>query len=288
MQKIENDFLVVQSKVEGAELTSIFNKKTNLEYLWQAGEEWPKHAPVLFPIVGQLKDNIYYFEDKQYSLDRHGFARTKTFNVNEQKENLIEYILTSDDEVTLKVYPFEFELMIRYELKGPSLKTIYIVKNKGKEEMLFSIGAHPAFKVPVSQNEKYEDCFLEFNQHEHASRWLLNNGLITDATIPFFENSKTFSLSHKLFYDDALVFKELESTEISLKSRKYEHGLHFQFSGFRYFGIWAAKNADFICLEPWHGIADSINSDQQLKNKEGINRLQPGKEFYCDFTIETF
>ncbi len=287
MQKIENEFLIVCSKPEGAELCSIFNKQTNLEYLWQAGPAWPKHAPILFPIVGQLKDNLYHHNGKKYSLDRHGFARTKTFKLIDEQQSSVEYQLTSSSE-TLDVYPFEFDLKIRYELQGANLKIIYIVQNKGNNEMLFSIGAHPAFKVPLVEGENYGDYFLEFNKEENADRWLLNKGLLDNNSKPMLENTNTLPLTKSLFYEDALVFKNLKSNVISLKNKKNNHGLHFKFENYPYFGIWAAKNADFVCLEPWHGIADSVISDQQLKNKEGIISLPPGKEFYCEYSIVTF
>ena len=287
MQKIENEFLIVCSKPEGAELCSIFNKQTNLEYLWQAEKAWPKHAPVLFPIVGQLKNNIYFHNGEKYSLDRHGFARTRTFDVVNVQQPSVEYAIGSNVD-TLAVYPFNFNLKIRYELEGATLKIIYIVQNNGKEELLFSIGAHPAFKVPLVAGESYDDYYLEFNKEENTERWLLNNGLFDNKSIPFLKNTKILPLTKSLFYEDALVFKNLKSSMISLKSNKNIHGLHFQFENYPYFGIWAAKDADFICLEPWHGIADSVNSDQQLKNKEGIISLLPGREFYCDFSVTTF
>jgi galactose mutarotase-like enzyme len=287
MIKIENDFLVVKAKSEGAELISIFNKKTNLEYLWQTGKEWPKHAPVLFPIVGQLIGNKYLYNDQSFSLDRHGFARSQKFEVRRRQSNFMEFFLKSSDE-TLKVFPFHFELKIIYSIDKNKLSVKYEVKNSGIEKMLFSIGGHPAFKVPLKEDENYEDYFLEFNQNEFAERWKLQNGLIPGEKEIVLINTNKLPLKKSLFYSDALVFKHLKSDAISIKSKKSNEGLHFHFKGFPYFGIWSAKDADFVCLEPWHGIADSVNHNQQLEKKEGIINLEEQKSFSCEYSIETF
>jgi galactose mutarotase-like enzyme len=287
MLKIENDFLLVKAKEEGAELTSIFNKETNLEYLWQAGNEWPKHAPVLFPIVGQLKDNFFIYEEEKYFLERHGFARNLKFSVLKSDITQTGFLLKSSDE-TLKIYPFEYELKIIYSIIENKLNIKYEVKNSGKRKMFFSIGAHPAFKIPLNEMESYEDYFLQFNKNEFAERWKLQGGLIADEKEIVLNNTNELHLKNSLFYNDALVFKNLSSDLITIKSKKSKHGLHFNFKAFPYFGIWAAKDAGFVCLEPWHGIADSINHNQQLENKEGIIHLEPQKTFNCEYSIETF
>lgn len=286
MIEIENDFLIVKAKAEGAELTSIFNKKTNLEYLWQAGKKWAKHAPVLFPIVGQLKDNIYFYNGKSFSLERHGFARSLQFTVSISESNTMEFILNSSVQ-TLKIYPFPFELKIVYSISENRLIVKYDVKNADSKKMFFSIGAHPAFKIPLTENESYEDYFLEFNKKEFSERRKLQNGLIADEKEVVLNNTNILPLKKSLFYNDALVFKNLKSDLISVKNKKSNHGLHFYFKGFPYFGIWAAKDADFICLEPWHGIADSVKHNQQLENKEGIINLESAKTFNCEYAIET-
>ena len=287
MLKIENDILIVTSKPSGAELCSIYNKQTKLEYLWQAGLAWPKHAPVLFPIVGQLKNNSYVHEGKTYSMDRHGFARTMTFLTTDHRPEEIEYSLMYDEE-TMNVFPFQFELLINYEVIDATLNILYTVINHGQANMYFSIGAHPAFKVPLTIEENYDDYYLRFSKTENTERWLLNNGLLDNSTAPFLVNKNDLQLTKSIFYDDALVFKNLKSDNISILSKKSEHGLKFQFEGYPYFGIWAAKDADFICLEPWHGIADHLTATQQLKEKEGIQLLEPGVEFNCSYSISCF
>jgi len=287
MIKIENDLLIVKAKSQGAELTSIFNKKTMLEYLWQAGKEWTKHAPVLFPIVGQLKGNVYFYNGEKYSLERHGFARGLPFAVGNSETNRMEFVLNSSAE-TLKIFPFQFELKIIYSLEGNTLNVKHEVNNRENEKMFFSIGAHPAFKIPLDEKETYDDYFLEFNKKELAERWKLQNGLIVDEKEIVLNNTNILPLRKSLFDNDALVFKNLKSDLISIKNKKSNHGLNFYSKGFPYFGIWAAKNADFVCLEPWHGIADSVKHNQKLETKEGIINLEPQRTFNCEYTIETF
>ncbi|MEP7263302.1 MAG: aldose 1-epimerase family protein [Bacteroidota bacterium] len=284
---LENDHVIVSLQSFGGELTSVLNKETGLEYIWQAGKEWPKHSPVLFPIVGSLKEGSYIYHDKSYSLDRHGFARTRDFEVLEQNESSVSFILKSD-AATLDVFPFPFELIITYIIKENKLEVQYKVINTGEDEMYFSIGAHPAFKVPLNDAHAYDDYYLEFNKTETAGRWPLNNGLLENETVNFFNGNKTLPLKKELFATDALVFENLFSDCISIKNNKDEHGLDFHFSNYPYFGIWAAANADFVCLEPWYGVTDSVSSDRKLMTKNGINKLEKNTFFTCSWSITVY
>ena len=271
---LENEKLLAIFKSKGAELQSLINKETGKEYMWVGDPAfWGKHSPVLFPIVGSLINDTYYYKDKAYKLPRHGFARDKEFKITKQSEKEIVFTISQDEE-TILVYPFAFTLQLRYQLNNNQLSCTYEIHNPGNEELLFSIGAHPAFAVPlVNDIEKYNDYYLQFNKPETLHRWKLHNGLIADhaALLPT-ENSK-LNLQHELFYEDAIVLKNMQSNRITLASDKHSTGIHFKFDDFPFFGIWAAKDAPFVCLEPWCGIADSITHNQQLKNKEGINVL---------------
>ena len=262
------------------------NNVSGLEYIWQAGREWPKHSPVLFPIVGTLKNGTYIYEGNLYKMDRHGFARNKVFNVLQSDLSIAELELKWSDE-TLLIYPFQFRLKIRYSLSHEGLMVSYVTVNEGENDMLFSIGAHPAFKVPLNEDETYEDYFLKFNRKENAQRWTIKDGLILNP-VNFLNDQDELMLTHKLFYNDALVFKGLKSDSISIKSRKSAVGLDFFFQGYPYFGIWSARNADFVCLEPWHGIAGSAEGSQLLSDKEGILKLEAGKQFVCSFNIKIY
>lgn len=286
MTILENSTLKIAVKNNGAELCSLYNKQSQIEYLWQAGKEWPKHSPVLFPIVGQLKNNTYRYQDKTYTLERHGFARNLAFNVTEVKSDSIRLTLKEQD-ATLAVYPFHFILNISYQLHENTLKVIYEIVNTGKDSMPFSIGAHPAFNVPLNKGENYNDYFLIFNKTENAGRWLLQNGLL-DSEVEFFKSSNQLPLTKELFSKDALVFKHLKSGRIDLRCKNHNHGVAVNFPGFPYMGIWAASCADFVCIEPWLGIADSIQSNGNIQEKEGIILLQPDVKFKAAYTIEVF
>ena len=287
MNSLENEHLKVWIKPKGAELKSLVNKKTGIEHIWNSNPQfWAKSSPVLFPIVGGLKDNTYRYENKNYTLPRHGFARDYIFEIEKKSENEITYLLTWN-ELTFENYPFHFELRLTYTLQDNELITTYKVKNIGTNEMYFSLGAHPAFAVPFEQEEGYENYFLEFDKDEKLNRWPLTaEGLIQSESMEMALVNKTLPLTKKTFDDDALVFKDLQSKSISIKSKMSSNNLTFNFKDFPYFGIWAAKNANFVCLEPWCGIADNITHNQELTLKEGINTLQKGQTFERTWSVE--
>jgi galactose mutarotase-like enzyme len=286
---IENESLLVKIKSKGAELFSIINKHTRMEYMWGADPKfWAKSSPVLFPIVGAMKENKYIYEGKTYSLSRHGFARDEEFKLENQQKDVITLQLSGSPASKAK-YPFDFELRITYHLDENSINTKYEVKNSGSKEMYFSLGAHPAFKVPLVKELTYEDYYLEFDNRENAGRWpITKEGLIQSSPEPLLNNSSKINLTRGLFAHDALVFKQLRSQSVSLKSDKDEHGLDFFFPDFPYLGIWAQPGADFVCIEPWCGIADSVNHNQELTTKEGIEKLSNNQLWSRTWSIDFF
>lgn len=277
---IQNDFIKISVSEKGAELQRIVELSTEQEYMWSGNAAyWGKYSPVLFPVVGTLKDNSYYFDGKSYRLPRHGFAREMDFILHRQTADTLSFLLKSTDG-TLEKYPFEFEFYIDYVIQAGTLFTTYRVINRGTTAMYFSVGGHPAFKVPLFEEERYEDYRLELNCKETVGKWPISqDGLIETLSEPFLENENIIRLKKELFYKDAVVLKHLRSNQVKLVSERSGKGFLFDFTGFPYLGIWAAKNADFVCIEPWCGIADSVDSNQQLKDKEGINLLEPGSEF---------
>ena len=286
MFSIENRHLKINIHPKGAELQSIYHKDHKLEYLWNGDPAfWGKHSPLLFPIVGTLKEDTYIYQDKTYSLPRHGFARDMEFEVEEQGPDAITLLLKSND-ATKANYPFDFELRVTYQLAPKGLATTYSVKNLSSGDMYFSIGAHPAFKVPLVAGTAYTDYTLEFENKETSPRWpITKEGLIEKPPKPLLRSTRYLPLNKELFLEDALVFKNLSSTTIALKSEKTERGLLLDFTDFPYLGIWAAKNADFVCIEPWCGIADSFDTTQQLTDKEGINKLASNDIFERTWTL---
>lgn len=286
---ITNDTLTVTIAEKGAELQHIINNSTGIDYMWNADPAfWSKKSPVLFPIVGGLLDNTYTYEGNTYHLNRHGFAREAPFTVTAKGNDHISFSITNTDE-TLKNYPFRFSFTVTYTLAGNAVNVTYSVHNIDKKPMWFSVGGHPAFKVPVAEGTTFTDYYLEFSQTETAGRWPLSpGGQVETYTTPVLENSNTLPLTKELFYRDALVFKHLQSTSISIKSKATPHGLTVTFNGFPYMGIWNFKDADFVCIEPWCGIADSVNTTGVLQEKEGINELAPDERFERTWSVAVF
>lgn len=281
---LENEFYKITVSALGAELNSVFSKKLNKELLWHADKSvWARNAPVLFPIVGKFKDNTYEYAGKEYHLPQHGFARDKEFKVIEKNADSILLELKQTEETYL-MYPFHFDLRIHYELSGQLVKCAYTVINSGDKELYFSIGAHPGFICPMFPGEKLADYKIEFEEKEKSRRRLLNDGLFNGANETVFSEPKSFQLSQSLFDKDAIVFDDLKSTSLKLISEKY--CLNFTWFNMPYFGIWTKKGTEaFVCLEPWAGISDSLDSSGLLEEKEGIIKLAADKKYQCGFSF---
>lgn len=286
---IQNDLLRIAVQAKGAELDSIYHKQFELEYLWSANPAfWAKKSPVLFPIVGTLKENKYTYSGKTYQMGRHGFARDKTFSVSQQADDSITLSIESDAS-TLPVFPFEFRFSITYSLYNEKLSVTYAVENTGSGEMYFSVGGHPAFKLPLISGTSYHDYELEFNKAETAGRWPISKkGLIEKKEMPLLKDTNILPLTKALFNHDAIVLKHLQSDSVRLVSSGTQHGLRFSFSGFPYLGLWAAPGADFICIEPWCGIADSVDASGEWPDKEGLIELAAGKMFERAWQVSVF
>ena len=283
---LQNNKLSIAIHEKGAELQSI--QLNNAEYLWQADAAfWSKHSPVLFPIVGESKDGKYVFDDKEYKLSRHGFARDKIFTAKQSSSTTAIFSL-KNDELTLAVYPFPFIFSIEYTIDDAKLSCTYHVANTGNADMYFSVGGHPAFNVPINSNLQYTDYYLQFNNDEVLNRYVLHNGLTGDDTEQIILKNKTLQLHPSLFYADAIVLKHIKSNTIKLFSDKNKHGLLFEFNSFPYFGVWASKDASFVCLEPWCGIADNIHHDHELIAKDGINKLATNESWQRTWSVELF
>jgi galactose mutarotase-like enzyme len=284
IETLQNDFFKIEIATMGAELKSIYNKHSEEEYLWQGLPDWwPRRAPVLFPIVGKLNNNTYRVNGKTFSLPQHGFARDNEFTVGHRNESSVEFILKSNDAFMLK-YPFQFELKIRYSLEENRLQVAYQVSNNGSAPMPFSIGAHPGFAL--RQGETLADYYLEFEKAETLDRHLLEDGLFNGKTERVVTEEKALLLNDDLFRKDAIVFKNMKSTWLHLKSKNSDYKIKISYAGFPYFGIWSKPGASFLCLEPWCGMADRSGFEGYLNVKEGIQTLVPEGIFHRSFYIE--
>ncbi len=264
---------------KGAELISF--KKDETEFIWNGNPEfWDKHSPVLFPIVGTLKNNQYQYNNQTYTLSRHGFARDMEFDLIQKTNKNAVFSLKSSEE-TLKNYPFEFELQIIYTLENNKLIIQYKVLNNGNENMYFSIGAHPAFSLP----DNFENYAVEFGNQQSLECYLLEDNLLSKNTKSIeLENGK-LQLNYDLFKNDALIFKDFEQKELILTENSKPF-LKVNFEGFPDLGIWTKPNAPFLCIEPWFGYSDSLENNGNLSQKEGIQKIDSQSEFNASYSIE--
>ena len=286
MITIQNTKLKATFNELGAELTSLINLENGKEIMWEGNPDfWGGQSPVLFPTVGALKKEQYIFEGKTYELPRHGFARRRVFEIKNSSETEVIFELKSDEE-SLKIYPFEFILEIKYTLIENKLTVSYRVKNLSDKEMYFSLGAHPGFAIDTENGMNYNDYEIAFSDDEKLEIHPLVNNLISNDTQTIELDNKTLPLSYELFSKDALVMTTMKSRELILRNNKNNHKVIFTFFNFPYFGIWAAKNADFVCLEPWQGIADLENHNQELTEKFGILKLENGANWKANWAVE--
>lgn len=285
--EIKNEHIKAKIKSFGAELNSLQKIDENLEYMWQGDSKyWNRHSPILFPIVGRLKNDSYTYQNQKYNMTQHGFARDKEFEVIKNEVDFIEFRLKSDEK-TLEIYPFSFELYLSYKLEKNNLIVSYKVINKSDEKMLFSIGAHPAFNWTLKEDEKKEDYFLEFENIKETKRYFLNDkGLVYDSVdLKIIDNK--IALNEELFKNDALVFNDFNIKTLTLKNSKNENFVKLNFENFPYLGVWSKPSgAPFLCIEPWFGVADEQNSTQNLEDKKGIITLQKDEVFSCFYSIE--
>lgn len=284
---LENENLIIESKNAGAELTRIFSKKLNKEILWNADSKfWGRHSPILFPIVGKLQDNETIIEDSTYNMSQHGFARDMDFDILNRDENTITYKLVSDSN-TKKLYPYSFELLVKYTLLNSSVEIQWTVINTDDKEINFSIGAHPAFNLNFNNCNSLSDYYLEFKHRGNVDKILLN-GPYVDNKVSI-EDLKTINICNDSFKNDALIYTNID--QISLKSNKCNEAIKVDFKNFPLVGVWTPyyketnSTAPFLCIEPWYGLADSVDCDKIFKNKKYINTLSIGEIFSTSYSI---
>lgn len=280
--------LEIECSKHGAELTSI--KLDGTERLHQGNSildengkpYWGRHAPILFPIVGKIKDNKTQILGKTYEMTQHGFARDMDF---EEIEKNKKYVLRSNEE-TLKKFPFKFELYVEYKINDNELITVYKVINKDNKQMVFGIGGHPAFLCDYS-TENYE---LDFEKEEKQMEFYkLQDGLIKTKPIESILEDNKIKLTKDIFVEDAIIMKNINSNIVRLKNiRTNKVELEFNFEGFPYLAIWSKKGAPFVCIEPWQNHTDSVDSDGEFKNKTNILKLNPDEEFECSYKVKLF
>lgn len=284
---IQNDFFTASVTNIGAELCSIKSKKSGKEYMWQADSAiWGSFAPVLFPAIGSFKNEVCTIDGKEYKIPKHGFIRHNTDLEIQLKTESKLVLCLKYSEKTLKIYPYKFIFSISFELVDNRLIVNHTVENIDDKPIYFSLGGHPAFKCPINKGESYSDYFLEFEKVENAERTILSdNGLLTKESKLLLDNTNILNLTPSMFENDAIIFKELKSRKVSLKSRKSNQVLSVSFPDFEYLGIWAKPNAAFVCIEPWLGITDEEDTNGDFLKKDGLISLPIGETFEAEFQI---
>ena len=276
----------------GAQLMSL--TCAGAEYLWQGDPTfWPRRAPVLFPIVGCLRNDCAQSAAGPVHLRRHGLARTNEHEVKDVTASSVTYELRSS-AATRELYPFDFTLNMTYSLDGTSLTQSFAVTNTGEAELPFTLGGHPAFNVPMpnAEGEAFDDYALVF-----AERWSPEVPVIDDAGIHDFsrmtrlmEDGRELALSHELIDRHAtLVFHDVPKSRVALVGKRSNHGVELEFPGFDYLGVWTASTeAPFVAVEPWHGCADAYDESGAFEEKRSTISLAPGEKCELAFTITPF
>lgn len=290
---LSNNQLTVKINKFGAEVNSVTDKNSGYEFIWQADDNyWGRHAPVLFPIVGRLKDDEYKYNGQTYQMTQHGFARDSMFTLEESTKNTATFSLT-DNEETRRIYPFKFKLMIKYTLKENHLTVTYKVKNRSlREEMYYGIGGHPAFNVSQiideTGNMEYNQIYFRFEPNdEQLSIPLSEEGLLKLKSADK-QKVDEILLSHETFKEDALIYKVKPNSVMILTDKANQVEIRLNPQKMEHVGIWSPfpKRAGFVCLEPWAGVADDEETSSQLDDKYAIQSLNPEQISAHEYTIE--
>lgn len=287
MKVLKNTYLTMELSEHGAELISIKDMEGQ-EYLLKDKKYWGYSAPHLFPVVGALNQSQLIHQDKAYPIKRHGFARNMLFTVIDQSETKISFLLESSEE-TLEMYPFHFRFIVEYTLEGKKIVISYKTENTGDTDLGYSVGAHPAFLAPRAKNESFTDYYLEFQHTEDLFTIAIDTqtGLLKRSKSHFGKGIKIIDLKKSLFSEDALIFHNLKSEYMSLKSRKSNKEVRFHINEFPFLGIWTTLgNSPFICIEPWVGHADFEDFHGEFMEKEDNVILKPKETKAHTYSIE--
>lgn len=284
---LENDDIVVGINTLGAEIISMKRKSSKEEYVWCGDPSyWAGHAPVLFPVVGGLVDGQFRIGKKTYEMKKHGFARKSEFKVISHDVSSAVFRLKANDE-TLEQYPFYFCLEIAYELQGSSVVIDYKVRNMDDKDMPFQLGTHTSFMINQSTNEGLKDWVINFDQEETLNRLYITSTLVDNTKEQLLgENCQSLRVKEEDFYEDALVFKNINSKVITLKSEKTSNYVQLTSVNLPDLGIWQPKDAPFLCIEPWAGTGDEVGFNGSFYDKHNAITLVPRDKFKAQLAIE--
>jgi galactose mutarotase-like enzyme len=280
---LRNGGIEATVKAHGAELCSLKDMQ-GVELIWQAGAAWPRHAPLLFPIVGRLKNDELRYKGAIYPMTQHGFARDQIFEWTERDDALCSLLL-SDSTATRERYPFAFRLAVTYRLQQSALDVTLALTNAGDEMLPASLGAHPAFNWPLVDGVAKESYRLTFSDEESMPIRRLKGGLMRAKAEPSPITGKTLALSERLFDDDAIILDRLASRFVVYAADRGP-SLEVSWNGFRQLGIWSKPGgAPFLCIEPWRGLASPADFEGEFADKPGIMQIGPGASQVLNYRI---
>lgn len=285
---IENKKISATIDTLGAELVSIKTKADDCEYLWQGDAQyWTGHAYNLFPICGRLTDGKYTYKGETYEMNLHGFARKTEYEMAEKTEDTITFHL-GYSEKTLAMYPFKFDLKITYVLEGTSVITKMQVHNGDEKEMIFAVGAHPGFNVPLGGAGTFEDYSISFDEKAAPEKLVMSDTCYyMNKTEPFaLRCGRSLKLTHDLFDNDA-IFLAKPAKGVTLKSTATKKSVHLDYPQMNYVGLWHAPKteAPYVCIEPWVSIPADDGVVDDLETKRDMLRLAPDGDYENVFTI---
>ena len=280
---IENEKIRVSVTTLGAEMTSLILKETGVEYLWQADPAyWTGHAYNLFPICGRLWEGKYTYQGKTYEMNLHGFARKTEYELAEQTANSLTFRLTDSDAIYAQ-YPFHFELLLTYTLEGTSVITTFRVENKDEKELIYAVGGHPGFNVPLADGETFTDYSITF-----AAPCEPKALCMSDTCYYLGENfcGQVLSLDHHLFDNDAIFLTEIAS-EVTLRSAVSGRFVTVTYPDMKYLGFWhkPQSEAPYVCIEPWTSVPADDGKVDALETKRDMFHLASGGVNKHEFTI---
>ncbi|MFD1672656.1 aldose 1-epimerase family protein [Agrilactobacillus yilanensis] len=291
MQTIENGKFKAVIDEKGAQLTHLYNKAEDFDYIWN-NDIWPKHAPVLFPAIGRSNDDSYFYEGKKYEMPQHGFVSEYEFNVAKKSEDSVTLALAANDEMK-KIYPFDFKLEIVFTLKNDGLHWDFNVSNEGQNALSFSLGSHPAFNVPINGKGEFSDYKLEVTPKVDA----LEHFKIVKKPYPFREghletikdyHNGAIDLNYDMFADGLIILENKGIDALKLTSAKTEHTITVTLKDFRYVCLWTKEGADapFLCIEPFEGLPDVYGEPVDIMEKEGNVKLAANENKTFSYDIK--
>lgn len=274
--------------LKGAQMIS-FKGNDRREVIWQADPRvWASHAPVLFPVLGMVKDNQVIINDVAYPMTKHGFCREAEFAVSKLGEDFVDLVLTAS-ETTHAMYPFEFAFHVVYTIFENGFRTDFVTENNSDKEMPFCVGGHPAFIVPMEAGAAYTDYQLVFPCREDGRSLLVATGYVDGEELIPLENGTTLPLKHDWFDEkDTLVFADMKSRSVDLVHKTNGKGLRISYPKMEVLAVWSkpVTHGDYVCLEPWHGLPSLANESGKFEEKPYVTVLAPGMSHQCGYTVE--